>query len=219
MRPQVSRALLDSEDPLAWKRLDGPRWWAHEAYALAHGLEEVGVFEHQRRRAALAGLEARHPLLDLDLVQLGLRQPPRATLDRRLSRPVLRASMAGQLPDAVRLRPEKARFEALISDCLTGPDGIAVRRLLTDPAIELAAYVDPDAVRRALFGTGLDPRKNPFRWMWQVWRLVTIECWLRSQADPARELLPAGTRASSARVTFQSGVSGSANRTSSLFPP
>ncbi|MHB8233897.1 MAG: asparagine synthase-related protein, partial [Solirubrobacteraceae bacterium] len=73
LRPRTARDLLDSEDPLAWKRLDGPRWWGSIAHGLTRGIEEAGLFEHQRRRAALAGLEARHPLLDLDLVELGLR--------------------------------------------------------------------------------------------------------------------------------------------------
>jgi len=200
--PSTARDLRESQDPLAWKRLDGPRWWAYDAHVLTRGIEEVGVFEHQRRRAALAGVEARHPLLDLDLVELGLRQPPRASFDRRFSRPLLRACMAGLLPDTVRLRPGKARFESLIADCLNGPDSVTVRRLLTDPGLELGAYVDPGAVQRALFDTDLEPSSSPFRWMWQVWRLVTIECWLRSQASPASGVLPPGTRASPARVVL-----------------
>jgi hypothetical protein len=170
---------------------------------MTRGVDEVGVFEHQRRRAALAGVEARHPLLDLDLVELGLRQPPRSTLDRRFSRPLLRACMAGLLPDAVRLRPEKALFDSLIADCLAGPDAVAVRRLLTDPGAELGAYVDPSGVQHALFDTDLERRNNPFRWMWQVWRLVTIECWLRSQTSPAGGVLPPGTHASPACVSVQ----------------
>jgi asparagine synthase (glutamine-hydrolysing) len=203
LRPEATRELLDSADQLAWKRLDGPRWWAHEAYMLTRGIEEIGVFEHQRRRAALAGLEARHPLLDLDLVELGLRQPPRSTFDPRFSRPLLRECMAGRLPDTVRLRPEKARFESLIADCMTGPDGATVRQLLTGPGLELGAYVDPSAVTEALFATG-QSHSDSFRWMWQVWRLLTAECWLRAQSRPVGEVLPAGTGTSPARVSLPS---------------
>ena len=142
--------LVDSDDPLAWKRLDGPRWWAQAAYGIAYGIEQAGVFEHQRRRAGLAGLEARHPLLDLDLVELSLRQSPLLTFDRRYSRPLLRESMAGLLPDSVRLRPGKAQFESLIVDCLTGPDGVAVRAILTSPRAELRAFLDQAQMRRTL---------------------------------------------------------------------
>ena len=176
--------LVASDDPFAWKRLNGPRWWAHAAHGVTRGIEEAGVFEHQRRRAELAALCARHPMLDLDLVELALRQPPRATLDRRFNRPVLRASMEGLLPDAVRLRPGKARFETLIADCLTDADGAAVREILTDPGIELGAYLDPAAMRRSLFDSDALRRSSPFRWMWQVWRLLTAELWLRSQESP-----------------------------------
>lgn len=186
--PRTARDLLASDDPFAWKRLEGPRWWARTAHAVAHGIEEAGVFEHQRRRAALAGLEARHPLLDLDLVELCLRQPPEATLDPRFNRPTLRASMAGLLPDSVRLRPGKARFESLVVDSLAGPDRATVHALLEDPKAELRAYVDLDGVQRALLAQPGSQAPDPFRWMWQVWRLATAECWLRAQSHPVDEL-------------------------------
>jgi asparagine synthase (glutamine-hydrolysing) len=181
-------ALIESDDPLAWKRLDGPLWWAQAAHGVSCAIEAGGVFEQQRRRAALAGVEVRNPMLDLDLVELGLRQPPLATLDRRFDRPVLRAAMAGLLPDVSRLRPQKAWFEAWVVDSLAGPDGAAVRQILADPGAELRAYVDQDEMERALFGGGLRDAE-PFRWMWQVWRLLTMELWLRAQASPAS---PAG---------------------------
>jgi asparagine synthase (glutamine-hydrolysing) len=219
LRPEVTRDLLDSDDPLAWKRLDGPRWWANIAHGLTRGIEEIGVFEHQRRRAALAGLEARHPLFDLDLVELGLRQPPLATFDRYRNRPVLRASMAGLLPDAVRLRPAKALFDSVLVDCLAGPDGVAVRRLLTDPGAELRAYVDQRGVQRDLFDTDRHRREQPFQWMWQVWRLTTAECWLRAQTDPGGDVLPGDLKASAARVTLEPASSAVAETASYVFPP
>jgi asparagine synthase (glutamine-hydrolysing) len=200
LRRGAVRDLVRSDDPLAWKRLPGPRWWSNAAHGLTRGIEEAGVFEHHRRRAALAGLEARHPLLDLDLVELGLRHPPRATLDPRFTRPILRGCMAGLLPDTVRLRPAKARFESLLADCLAGPDGAAVRSLLSDPAAELGAYVDLEGVRRDLLDDDRQRRESPFRWMWQVWRLTTAECWLRAQTRPCERILPDGQHASPARV-------------------
>ncbi len=203
MRRRTVRDLAESDDPFAWKRLDGPRWWAHAAHGLASGIEEAGVFEHQRRRAALTNLEVRHPMLDLDLVELGLRQPPRATLDRRFNRPVLRNSMTGLLPDAVRLRPKKAWFESLIVDCLSGSDGAIVRRLLTEPGAELGAYVELGDMRRALFDTDPSRRSDPFRWMWQVWRLLTAECWLRAQALPVDQLLPPDSTPSATQIEIR----------------
>jgi asparagine synthase (glutamine-hydrolysing) len=218
LRRRTVGDLIDSDDPLAWKRLDGPRWWAHAAYGLAHEIEAAGVFEHQRRRAALAGLEARHPMLDFDLVLLGLQQPPEATFDPRFNRPVLRAAMAGLLPDSVRLRPGKAWFESLIVDCLIGPDGAALRQILTDPGAELGAYVDLGAMRRELLDTELPRRSDPFRWMWQVWRLLTAECWLRAQHRPAESPASIARLASPPDVQVEGGPELVPFSTQHLFP-
>lgn len=176
----TSRRLRRSDDPDAWKRLDGPRWWAFAAHGLAYGIESTGVFEHQRRRAAMAGLQARHPMLDLDLVELALRQPPEQTLDPRFSRPVLREAMVGLLPDSVRLRPQKALFESLVAAAMRGPDSAAIQAILTAPDAEIGAYVDRGRMQAALFGTEAVRKEDEFRWMWQVWRLLTAEVWLRS---------------------------------------
>lgn len=203
MRRQSARMLIETDDPLAWKRLDGPRWWAHATHGLTRGVEEAGVFEDHRRRAQLAGLQARHPLFDLDLVELVLRHPPEASLDRHLNRPLLRASMAGRVPDTVRLRPAKAWFDSLIVDCLADADRAAIRHLLTDRRAELRAYVDQDAMQRDLFDANPCPSEQPFRWMHQVWRLLTVECWLRAEAGSAQEQLPAGLQASDARVVMR----------------
>jgi asparagine synthase (glutamine-hydrolysing) len=199
---EVGRELRDDDDPLAWKRLDAPRWWAETAHGLTRGIEETGIFDHQRRRAASAGLDARHPLFDLDLVELCLGIPPLATFDRYRSRPVLRDAMDGLLPDSVRLRPQKALFDSLLIDCLSGPDGAIARELLCGPNAEIGAYVDREAMQRALFGPGSPAGQPSFGWMWQVWRLLSAECWLRSQGsgDHAREL---ATRASAPQVAIQ----------------
>lgn len=199
---ETARDLARTSDPLAWKRLDGPRWWAYTAHGVAREIEAAGVFENQRRWAAKAGLDVRMPLLDLDLVELALRQPPRATFDRRFSRPLLRSSMAGLLPDAVRLRPAKAWFDSLIVDCLSGADAEAVRGLLADPKAELGSYVDLAAMRADLLDTDNQRRSDPLGWMSQVWRLVTAELWLRAQASPSAN--PGlGLRPSPARIRLQ----------------
>ncbi len=184
MKPQAARDLIDSDDPLAWKRMDGPHWWAQTAHLLTRVVEEAGIFESHRHSSVRAGLEARHPLLDLDLLELGLRQPPLATFDRHLDRPVMRSSVAGLLPDTVRLRPHKALFDPLLVDSLTGPDRAAVHQLLTDPKAELGAYLDMSAVGHAMLTDGASTA-SPFQWMQQLWQLVTIELWLRAQSDPA----------------------------------
>jgi asparagine synthase (glutamine-hydrolysing) len=190
LRPAARRELLRSGDPMAWKRLDGPRWWGHAAYAMTQAIEQTGMFEHQRRRAALAGLEARHPLLDLDLVELCLQAPPRDSFDPWLNRPLLRSATRGLLPDSVRLRAGKARFESLIVDCLRGPDARAMRRLLLGPGAQIGAYVDVAAMRTGLLDSSALLEASPLSWMWQLWRLVNVECWLRAQDGSLDQLAP-----------------------------
>jgi len=204
LRSAARHDLLASEDPLAWKRLDGPRWWASTAHGLTRGIEELGLFEHHRHRALSAGLQARHPLLDLDLVELALSMPPLASFDRHRNRPVLRAAIDGLIPETVRQRPAKALFDTLIIDSLRGPDGVAISRLLSSPGAELSAYVDLERVRRELLDSDRVRREYPFDWMCQVWRLTTAECWLRAQTDPAGEILPHGVAASPPQVILRS---------------
>jgi hypothetical protein len=170
---------------------------------LTRGFEEAGVFEAHRHRSTSAGLEARHPLFDLDLVELGLRQPPLATFDRDLDRPLMRSSMEGLLPDAVRLRPLKALFDSVLVESLAGPDRAAAHELLLDPRAELGAYVDLAGVRRTVLAEDASSLA-PFQWMQQLWRLVTIECWLRAQSDPRAEVLQVASRASAASVILRS---------------
>jgi asparagine synthase (glutamine-hydrolysing) len=203
LRPRATRELIDSEDRLAWKRLDGPRWWANAAHTLTRGVEELGVFEELRHTSMLAGVQARHPLFDLDLVELVLGGPPLCTFDPRLDRPVLRASMAGLLPDAVRLRARKALFDSLISDSLLDADGNAVRDLLTNPRAELGAIVDLQEVRRTLLEGDRGRRAHSFRSTQYVWRLVTAECWLQEQANPDRVPLIASLDVSPPRVALR----------------
>jgi asparagine synthase (glutamine-hydrolysing) len=212
--PASARELLASRDPLAWKRLDGPRWWAHAAHGLTRGIEERGVFEHHRRRSESAGVETRHPLLDLDLVELGLRLPPRASFDPHRNRPLLRAAMSGALPEAVRMRPQKALFDSLLIDGLDGADRPLVERLLKDRRCELGAYVDLAKVARILFETDRFKRERPFQWMWQVWRLVNAECWLRAQSGAG-----IGLAASPPRVALRPQLRRTERRDSYVFPP
>ena len=185
-----ARELRRSEDPHAWMRIDGPRWWAHPAHALCRGVEEVGIFEHQRHRAGLAGVTARHPLLDSDLVTLALSQPPLMSFDPDLSRPLLREAMCGLLPEEIRRRPGKAWFDQLILDCLTGPDAPVIRALLTSTGAAIREYTQHAGVLGALDDLHSADALRRFRAMRVVWRLVTLECWLRTQEDPAGASLP-----------------------------
>jgi asparagine synthase (glutamine-hydrolysing) len=185
LRPRAAQAVAGARDPWGWKRRAGPRWWAYAADLLAEGPEAIGLLDHLRLRARLSGLPARHPLLDVDLVELALRLPPAASFDRAHDRVAIRRALAGVLPDEVRLPERKARFDDLVAGCLTGSDGPAVRGLLGERGAEVSAWVAPETLRSRLLERPLAEHPvHPFVGAQELWRLVTVELWLRSQAEP-----------------------------------
>jgi asparagine synthase (glutamine-hydrolysing) len=184
-RRPSAHLLLETDASLDWKRFPGPRWWAQIAYSLTRGLAARGVLEQAGRRAAMAGLDARHPLLDPDLLEFMLLIPPELSFDPHRGRPMLRAGVAGLIPDQVRLRPQKSYFDAPFFEAMAGHDRETVRRLVLARDAEVGAYVDLDAVRSDLLD--VSPKEHPMGmrfWTASAWRLATAEIWLRSQRDP-----------------------------------
>jgi len=176
----LARRWLESEDAsMAWKRLDGPRWWAHLVDATTRGRGPSVVFEQCRRRCAQAGLESRHPLVDVDVLELVLGLDPELSFDRRFGRPLLRAAVAGVLPDEVRLRPRKSFLDSVFSSALAGREQPALRALLEPGQAELGAFVDVDVLHRELFGAR--PRQDSQGWVLTAWRAATAELWLRQE--------------------------------------
>jgi hypothetical protein len=120
------------------------------------------------------------------VVELMLQMRPELAFDPRFSRPLLRESVAGLLPEEVRLRASKSSFDAVFHAALAGPDLPVLRRVVGAENARIGQYVDLDAVRSQL----LDPsppgdRGARQRWAVSVWRLLTAECWLRAQEDAA----------------------------------
>jgi asparagine synthase (glutamine-hydrolysing) len=189
LAPGVASAWLSSEDSaFAWKRAGGPRWWSYVVEAVTRSGGSALAYEQSRRIAALAGLESRHPLVDVDVIELVLQLAPELAFDARLNRPLLRDSVTGWLPDEVRLRPTKSNFDALFHASLAGPDLAVARRILSARDAELAAYVDLGVLQRGLVARDPPGEGDPVgrqRWAIRVWRLLAAECWLRSQADPS----------------------------------
>ena len=134
-----------------WKRLDGPRWWAHLADSLT--TDALGAGDQQRRDAALAGLELRHPLRDPDLIELALHLPPELSFDPHADRPLVRRALAGRIPVDDDAKPA---FNALLDRAFAGPDAPLLRELLGDRAKANASSLD-------------------------LFRAASLELWLRHQ--------------------------------------
>jgi asparagine synthase (glutamine-hydrolysing) len=184
---RMARSYVESHDPWAWKADAGPRWWVGLLEALTNTEGAVLARDHVRRRSELAGLEARHPLCDIDLVEFMLGVDPEEAYDAHLSRPLLRESIRGLVPEEVRLRPRKSTFDAVFQRSLAGPSRSAFIRLLSAPDVEIRRYTDADQVRSMVLAPA--PARGRVAWSIGLWRLATAECWLRSQSGfelPAR---------------------------------
>lgn len=189
LEPRVARTYYDSFNPWDWKLADEPRWWANRVATLITDAFPAALYDHARRRAAMAGLDRRHPFADLDLISFVHRLPPELAFDPHFNRPLLRDSMAGLIPDEIRLQAPKMNLSTLFDDALDA-DLRAMRPLMLSDDTELRAYVPApaleelfaDTTRRSTEGEKLGHR---------AWRFIEVECWLRSQARPsfAKDLL------------------------------
>ncbi len=182
LRPPEAKTYLDSRDFWAWKRRRGPRWWAFLADVLTSLRQQLGAHDFFRHRASLTGIEGRHPLFDdVGLVELVLRLPPELSFDARLTRPLLRAAVAGEVPDVVRLRDAKPAFSQLVVDSIAETDFDLLSRVLRAPDAEIRRYTRPERIEGLL---GARPAVRHIAWARLLWRLVTVESWLRAQSDP-----------------------------------
>lgn len=180
LRAPYAELYRDTQDPWDWKRLDGPRWWAYLADVLTAGRERADLADYLRRRARMAGVEARSPLLDLRLVQLALRLPPETNFDPITSRPLVREALRGALPADVLARRDKGDFSALHHRALLAPHNLERLRSLLDPRrAEVGAYVDLGRLHRDLLERPPAVGAPGWRpWAVHLWNVATAELWL-----------------------------------------
>jgi asparagine synthase (glutamine-hydrolysing) len=206
--PATKRAFMEDLDGLSWKKIRGPRWWGYLVDITTRGMGPAFVYEHAALRARMAGIEARHPLVDADVIEYVLSLPPELAWSHERSRPLVRETTAGILPDEVRLRPDKSTFDAIFHAALAGPDLPVVRTLLGGDDARIHEFLDAAAIRRELLDPGPPPAAKPLQqWAIKVWRLATAELWLRFQEDPGeprRVLEGAGLAAAEVALTERS---------------
>jgi asparagine synthase (glutamine-hydrolysing) len=201
---RAERLAVRAADPSDWKRLDGPRWWAHLADGTVYGPDRIGSAEHALRLARMAGVERRRPLLDLDLSEHVLRLPPELAFTPWFGKGHVREAMEGLVPDSVRLRRQKTFFTDVRVRSLIESDLPFARRLL-GPDAEVRRYVSAQSISDALEGPGVDAAQSTRGlWGFRLQHLASTEIWLRAQADPefpGRLRAEAGLDA--ARYTFE----------------
>jgi asparagine synthase (glutamine-hydrolysing) len=181
LRPGLARVAAVDRLRWEWTRLDGPRWWAALADELTRGRELYLVHEYLRRKFASAGIVGAHPFLDdLELIELVLRLPPALSFHPTVDRPLLRDAVRGLVPETIRTREDKARFDAPVMESIAGPDAAVVRELLEPRDARVRRWVSDDALSRLL---DVRPGQTGSRWARVVWRLASTEQWLRLLED------------------------------------
>jgi asparagine synthase (glutamine-hydrolysing) len=166
-----------------WKDESGPRWWAHNRNMLVQMRDDVGLNEYLRHRAMIVGAEARPPLLDVDLIELVLRLPPELGFVEAIDRPLIREAIRGRVPDAVRRNAVKSNVAVYYHEPLSGVDLAPIRRLLVDPRLEVGAWVDRERVASLVDSPPHVGDPGWYSWYSGVWKLATVEIFLRQQAD------------------------------------
>jgi asparagine synthase (glutamine-hydrolysing) len=126
-------------------------------------------------RATMAvSLEARVPLLDVDLVEFALRIPGYLRVDKNQSKRLFRRAIRGLVPDSVLSRP-KAGFGVPLGSWFKGPLRHRIEHLRF-VSRDVAPYVHQPAVTR-LVEEHLRGRRDHSH---VLWRLIVLEHWLKA---------------------------------------
>jgi hypothetical protein len=129
-------------------------------------------------RSSMAySLEARVPLLDHHVVELGLSLPDHLKVNHGWSKFAVREAMVGVVPDAVRLRKTKLGFAAPDRAWLAGDLRGAITDLLSGE-LRCRRYVDAAALRRWYAASNANST-NTESYL-GLFRILSLEMWMRA---------------------------------------
>jgi asparagine synthetase B (glutamine-hydrolysing) len=184
--PWLRRDRLDlflaADTRQAWKQTgEGPLWWRHRLYLMTNA--RSGLAEYIGHRGRDLALRMRPPLFDVNLTELALRIPPELGFGG-VNRALARDSVAGDVPDSVRLAARKSDLQPFYHRALSGADLASIRLLLEPADARVYEYVDRARTLELLAGPAPavgDPGWR--RWSVAIWPSVTAEIALRSLED------------------------------------
>jgi len=131
-------------------------------------------------RSSMAfSLEARVPLLDHKVVQLGISLPDHLKVNHGWSKYAVRKAMAGVVPDAVRWRKKKLGFAAPDRAWLVNDLRSRISELLSND-LRCQRYVDVDALRH-WYRASNRGRANTESFL-GLFRILSLEMWMRAFA-------------------------------------
>ncbi len=152
LAPKPWRWVLQNERDTRRRRRARPRPDCVSA-ALWDYFEESAhhsVMSHTDRLAASSGVEYRHPLLDLRLIELLLSMPREQRFSRgtRKPKPVMRRALRGILPVEVYRRADAPQFESHLVAAMVH-HGKRIRGLFQNSRLEQLGLIPPDLAQRA----------------------------------------------------------------------
>lgn len=202
VRPHLPEALIERVRPLRPGSVEWPEWVVRSSvqakpsrplpqeFTSPPGLSWSARLAHQALRSAFdiarlaaldvtcayAGVEWRLPFLDRRVVEFLLAAPACMRSWKGEDRRILREAMQGILPEAVRLRRDKASMTGLIHRGLRDKSRGRVEALLDNSCAVELGLVKPGALRKTLDAYWASERERD----WRVLRALALEAWLRS---------------------------------------
>ena len=135
-----------------------------------------GSFEKLDRYAAAWGVEARHPFMDVRLVEFCLSLPSREKFRDGFTRSVMRRALTSRLPDAITWRVNKAHLGAPHEGFVFESEPERVRDIVENSG-PAEAYLDASAVR-ALWDRRASLSEWELAWLTNA---LALTVWLRSR--------------------------------------
>jgi asparagine synthase (glutamine-hydrolysing) len=166
-------------------RLRRPVWTEFRTYvqrdihAVTSGAMQLIGDELEDRAAACAGIQQRQPFNDRRVAEFGFALPDSQRWDGRETKVVIRRAFAGDLPDRVRRRPDKAEFSSTFVEALEPLGG---RTLFEDLRSARAGWVDSSMALSQydrLINLYRGGNEAYIAFTGSVWAVAAVELWLR----------------------------------------
>ena len=138
----------------------------------------IAVIEQQNAIMASFGVEAVHPFLDKDLMEIAIAVSPELRFDNGLGRGSLRHAMLGILPEEVRLRTNKVEFSEYLFSYFE--DLWSEAKGLIEPSHQVWRYVNKSVFDKLIiyiFDKSISSQKKS-KYIWLVNRTIYFALWL-----------------------------------------
>lgn len=133
------------------------------------------LLHYEDRNGMAFSIEARHPFLDHRLVEFVFSLPSSFKINEGRNKWLLRESMRGILPEAIRDRRDKKGFVTPEANWIS--EGCKkVEALYQSGEIASAPYVNPKILLRNFHDLN---QKKYFSGQTELWRLINLEIWFR----------------------------------------